>query len=116
MGTFTTSGAVVYRAGNYANKGLTEAYYNQIISGAECYINAKARYNFSDTFSSLNDDVKHLISEAAACMAAADLIAYDLSGASRYEAEDKINYLLFRANQQIKLLTDQKVVDFINGA
>ena len=83
----------------------------------EAEINATCRYNFSDTYSSLNADTKGLLKQAASNMAAIYVIVYDMSGYnSRIDAEDLINVLRDAALRNINLLKDKKTVDFINEA
>jgi len=87
------------------------------ITEAESLINTRARYNFTDNYSSLNDDVKKILQGVASDLAAINAIAYDMSGySSRTEAEDKINILRDSALRGLSLLGDKKFQDFINNA
>lgn len=116
MGNIINSGAATAKAGANANRSQGEAILTEWISGAEAYINCKTRHNWSDDFASLNDDVKHILTDAAANLVGAHMITYDMSGfTTRVEAEDMINVLMFRFNQDMKLLEDQKTKDFISG-
>lgn len=86
------------------------------IADAESFINCACRYNFSDTYATLNADVKQILREAASNLAAIYAITYDMSGfTSRVEAEDMINVLRDGALRCIAVLRDKKTVDFING-
>jgi len=83
----------------------------------ESFINTATRTNYSDSYASLNADVKRILSEAASNLVAIYGISYDMSGyTSRIEAEDMINILWSRFNQCIAMLMDQKSVTYINGA
>lgn len=117
-GIFCTTAEVGYKAGS--GKSATssaEAYVNNFVAQAESEINATCRYNFSDTYSSLNADTKCLLKQIASDLAAIMVVSYDMSGYnSRTEAEDLINVLRDRALRGLDLLKDKKVVDFINEA
>ena len=117
-GIFATTAEVQRKAGSGASAtSKAEAYVNDYMTQVEAEINATCRYNFSDTYSSLNADTKGLLKQAASNMAAIYVIVYDMSGYnSRIDAEDLINVLRDRALRNINLLKDKKVVDFINEA
>jgi len=117
MGNFITSGAAIHKAGTNVSQAMGEAALNEWISGAECYINVSTGKNWSDNFATLNDDVKHILSDTAANIAGANCVAWDMSGyTSRIEAEDIINVLLFRANQNIKILKELGTKKFMTDA
>ena len=87
------------------------------ITQAEGVINTACRYNFTDNYASLNNDVKKILEDAASNLAAIYAICYDMSGyTSRVEAEDMINVLRDAALRDISILRDKKSQDFINGA
>lgn len=117
-GTFATTEEVQYKAGeNASSTSNVEAYINVYIKQAEAFINAVCRYNFHDVYDDLNEDVKHLLKQAASDLAAIYVIQYDMSGfTSRIEAEDMINVLRDSALRAIGLLKDDKVQRFINDA
>lgn len=84
---------------------------------AESTVNVAARYNFSDVYSTLNADVKGILSDICSSLVAIEAISYDMSGyTSRTEAEDIINVLRDGALRGISILRDKKAQDFINGA
>lgn len=84
---------------------------------AESIINCICRYNFSDTFATLNLDVKQILSDFCSSFVAIEAISYDMSGyTTRIEAEDMINILRDGMLRNISLLRVQEVVTFINGA
>ena len=114
-GIFATTAEVGRKSGSGASAtSKAEAYVNQYMMEAESYINSVCRYNFSDAYTSLNDDTKGILKECATCMAAINVIQYDMSGyTSRIEAEDMINILRDAYLRCIQLLRDEKVTDFI---
>lgn len=117
-GIFATTTEVQYKAGaNASATSKSEAYVNSYMEQVEAHINNTCRYNFSDNYSSLNNDTKELLKEVASNLAAIYVIQYDISGfSSRIEAEDMINILRDAALRGLALLKDKKVVDFLNGS
>ena len=84
---------------------------------AENYLNVLTRYNFSDNFSSLNIDVKYILSEYVARYVAMCGIAYNMAGyTSRQEAEDMIGIHVLRMQEIEKLLLTKDNLSFIQGA
>lgn len=114
-GIFATTAEVQYKAGaNASATSKAEAYINSYMTQVEAQINSTCRYNFSDTYSSLNVDTKGILKEIASNLAAIYVISYDMSGfTSRIEAEDMINILRDAALRGLKILRDKKSVDFI---
>ena len=114
-GIFATTTQVSYKCGSGASAtSNTEAYINNFMFQAESYINSVCRYNFSDNYSTLNDDTKGILQEAATAIAAIYVIQYDMSGfTSRIEAEDMINILRDAYIRCFAILRDKKVSDFI---
>lgn len=97
--------------------GYTEAAINLACLRAEGVINAVTRKNWSDAFATLNADVKGILTEAEACFAAMDFIAYNMVGyTSRLEAEDMINVLWAKFEYCIAVLKDIKTQTFMLGA
>ena len=117
-GTFCTNADVEKKAGaNASATSKAEAYTNVYIKQAESVINCVCRYNFTDTYATLNNDVKYILNDVASSLAAIYVISYDMSGyTTRIEAEDMINVLRDAALRGISILRDQKAVTFINGA
>ena len=117
-GIFATTAEVQMKAGaNASSVSNTELYINSFIAQAESEINTATRFNWSDVYSSLNDDVKRILKEAASNLAAMYVINYDLSGfSSRYEAETMLDVLRDGYVRALSLLRDIKTRDFINGA
>lgn len=117
MVAFITSGSAVYKAG--ANMALTipEAAWTEWISGSMSTINCVARNNWSDSFATLNDDVKNILVDISSSLVAINAIQFDMSGyTSRIEAEDMVNIQRDTALRGLSIIRGQKVVDFINGS
>jgi len=117
-GIFATADQVKYKAGaNASSTATAEAYINAFIDEAESEINAATRYNWSDAFAGLNDDVKAILQEAASNLAAAYIISYDMSGfTTLQEAQTMIQYLMNNYNRCIGILKDLKTQTFVQGA
>ena len=117
-GIFATTAEVGYRAGANANStSKSEAYVNFYMTCAESYINAATKTNWSDLYSGLNVDVKGILKEAASCLAAIDVIIYEMGNySSRAEAELMIKVLYRKAMDCIKILQDNKNELFVKGA
>lgn len=117
MGNMTTSGAAVRLAGLNVSTAIPEEAYTEWISGAECFINVATRNNWSDSFATLSDDVKFILGDTAASLAAIEIIKYDMSGyTSRYEAETMLDVLRDKITRAISFLRDKKQEDFMNDA
>ena len=117
-GIFATTAEVQYKAGAKASStSKAEAYVNSFMTQVESYINAVCKVNYSDTYTSLNVDVKGLLKEAASDLAAIYVIQYDMGGfTSRMEAETMCDILYARAQDCIKLLQDKSHTDFMSAA
>jgi hypothetical protein len=117
-GIFATTAEIGYKAGSgKSSTSAAEAYTNSFIAQAESYINSYCKYNFSDTYSTLNADVKALLKEAASNIAAMYVIAYDMTGYSNLaEAQTLMNLLWDRALKCMDILKDKDVTAFISGA
>jgi len=116
-GIFCTTAEVQYKAGAGASAvANTEAYINKYVEQAESAINCHCKYNFSDTYASLNADFKKLLTEAASDLAAIYVINFDMSGfTSRQEALTMINVLWARYQDALKDLFDSNVKEFIGA-
>ena len=56
--TMCDSGAVKLKAGTNVSSSLTADQYTELINQAESFINDEVRINYTDTYSTLNVDVK----------------------------------------------------------
>lgn len=115
-GIFCTTAEVERKAGaNASVVSKAEAYVNQYVAEAESEINAMTRFNFSDVYSTLNEDTRNILKSASSDRAAIYVILYDMSGyTSRTEAEDMINVLRDNYLRAMSILRDKKQQDFIN--
>lgn len=87
------------------------------IAQAESVINTLIRFNFSDVYVGLNDDVKKVLEDTASSMAAIQCINYDMdSYPSRTIAEDMVNIQRDIVLRNLGILRDKKQEDFIRGA
>ena len=113
---FTTSGAVLVKAGANANATLkiSGAAITRFLEEGEAFCNLTGRYDFTTNWASLTSNSKAVLAEAVANLAAIYLIQYDMSGyTSRVEAEDMINVLWARFNQCMKVIKDQKSITYL---
>lgn len=116
-GIFCTQLEIEYKAGANVATGITEALYNSFVEQAESKINVMTRYNWTDAYSTLNADVKRILSETASNMAAIYAIQYDMSGyTSLGEAESMVTILRDQFLSNISILRDVKAQTFIQGA
>lgn len=116
-GIFCTEAEAQSKEGANVSASVTEAMHNLWAAEVESFINAATRYNWTDAYTGLNEDVKGILAEAASNLMGIYGISYDMAGyTSRGEAEDMITILRDRANWAIKILQDKKAQDFINGA
>lgn len=117
-GIFATTAEVQRKAGaNASSTSSAEAYVNDFMAQAESFINSYCRYNFSDSYSSLNADVKGILKLIASNLAAIFVIQYDMSGfRSMTEAQTMLDVLWNSAQQGLNLLKDKKIQEFINTA
>ena len=117
-GIFATTTEVQYKAGaNASATANTEAYINSFMAQAESEINVLCEYNFSDTYTSLNADVKGLLKQAASNRAAMYVINYDWSGfPSMVEVQGRLDLLDNAFFNCINLLKEKIKQDFIKTA
>jgi hypothetical protein len=116
-GIMTTEAEIDQKTGANVSASYTDTMKTAAVLQAESMVNCIARVNYSDTYSSLNADVKGLLNDIVSSFVAIQAISYDMSGyTSRIEAEDMINVLRDGMLRGLSILRDQKVVTFINGA
>lgn len=118
IGTFCTSGAALVKAGAGVSSEIsgallqgsaTQNLLDHWITQHESLINVMTRYNWTDVYTTLDDDVKKILEAIASDLAAIDAIAYDMGGYnSRVEAEDMINVRRDSALRGLAILRDQK--------
>jgi len=113
----TTEDEIIQKAGAGKDAGFGTTEMTAANLRAESIINCVCRYNFSDNFSTLNIDVKQILSDFCSSFAAIEAITYTMAAyTSRIEAEDMINVLRDGMLRAMSILRDQKTVTFINGA
>lgn len=114
-GTLTTEAEINSFAGeNVDATGNTEANHNTWTKQAESFLIVLSKYNWIDHYSSLNADIKGILSEYVARYAAIAAISFNMVNySSRIEAEDMINIHLQRLNEIKELLSNQDYIKFI---
>lgn len=117
-GTIVTEAEIALYAGeNVDSTGDTEANHNILAAQAESYLSNLMQYNVVDNYSTLNEDVKRMLSEWAARFAAIALISYNMNGyTSLSEAQTMLNICWARMAKIEELLKQKTIVDYIGGA
>lgn len=119
-GTFCDETDVALRAGANMSSDIDSGDTDETdkwIVDAESFINVICGYNFTDAFAGLNADVKYILRECAASMAANTAVAYDMSGySSRVEAETILDVNRDRYMKCLEILQMKVKQDFITGA
>jgi len=116
-GIFATTVEVQRKVGlNASATANTEAYINDFMTQAESYINAQTGVNWSDIYGTLNVDKRGILKDAASNLAAVYVLQYDLKGTSRVELEDRMNILMYRFNQCMKVLKEEGSNEFVKAA
>lgn len=92
-GIFATTAEVQRHIPTWANSTAnTEAYINQFIAEAESILNVLSRVNFSDSYSSLNADVKSLLKAGACAYVAMQVVKFEMNaGPSLLEAQTNLD-------------------------
>lgn len=122
------SGTAILKAGAGMNSSIsgasltvsgagTQVAIDNWIDQAESTINTVTRFNWTDKYDTLDDDVKFILEEAVSNLAAIYAIQFDMSGyTSRTEAETMMDVLRDAALRAISILKDIKSQTFINDA
>lgn len=114
---FATAAECASKVGeNVDATGWTSANIYQWGSEAESYINVICQHNFSDTYATLNHDVKKLLTEACSNLVAIYGVSYNIDGYGRITGENIINLLWARFNNCIDLLKDERYVKFMEAS
>lgn len=116
-GIFATTAEVQRKVGaNASSTANAEAYINDFMTQAESLINTEAKFNFSDTYSTLNADVRGILKMAASSKAAMWVINYDMTGLSLAEAQTRLDVLNNDFVKAMTLLKNIDHTDFISDA
>lgn len=120
-GIFCTTAEVLRKAGaNASTVASDEAYTNDYVAQAESRINTIVRYNFSDNYATLNDDVKMVLKETASNIAAIYVLIYKPTGQdglmATYDFENRIAILRDAVLYNLSVLRDKKVETFMKNA
>ncbi len=117
-GTFATSDECTFKAGkDYDDSNITEAHINALCYQAEAEINVATKYNWTDAYSELNEDVKRILSEAASNLVAIYMINFNMDiYPSRIIAEDMVNVLRDGYLRCISILTEHANAEFAKNA
>lgn len=106
-GILCTGVQVTAKAGlNASATALVEAALNSSIKMAEGMINSATEYNWNDDYSTLNSDVQGILNDAAASLAAIDVINYDPTRWSVNVAAYKRDTLWTRYQEAVKILRE----------
>ena len=118
-GQFAKDANIALRVGpNASATVLAAGWFDTIVVDVEAFINCITRFDWTttDTTNTINESVRGILVDTAACLAAIEGISYDMSGfTSRTEAEDMINVLRDIALRNVSILRDRKVQEFMNG-
>ena len=86
MPTFTTSGAMLYKAGENADSTITGHWIiDSWLDDAEAYVNLLCRYDFTTNWASLDTNTKNVLREAVENLTAIYVIQYLLRHQSHYQ-------------------------------
>jgi len=114
--TFCTSGAIVAKAGEYADTSVTTSggLLAQFSDEAEATINCTARYDFTANWVSVSANTKVFLGRIAAALAAMDIINYNISSfpLSR-QAETMLDVLNEQVAKGLAMIKDKNLQDFM---
>src|SRR3990167_6571580 len=116
-GIFATTAEVQRKVGaNASATSNVEAYTNDFMTQAESFINAAIGFNFSDSYSTLNVDVKGILKEAASNLAAIYVLNFDataiVAATSLIEFEDRLTVLIFKYQECLRILKELGTKNF----
>jgi hypothetical protein len=115
-GTLCTNTNVQYKAGaNASATSKAEGYTNVYILLAEGKLCLDTRYDWVTNYASVSTIGKEILREAVSCLAAIDVINYNMGGyTSRQEALTMVNILWARYSEIVKrIVADNKYKEFI---
>lgn len=116
-GITATENEIDQKSGANVDTDFTSDMKTQSLLQAESLVNVLVRFNFSDVYSSLNVDVKYIITMVTSSYVAKDAINYNMGNYnSAAEAETMLDVLESNIQIGLSLLRDKKRETFINGA
>ena len=113
-GTIVAEAEMTFMAGELVDgTGNVEANHNYLAFYAEAYLSALVKFDIVTAWATITAKTRALFTEWAARFAGCDLIKYNMAGyTSRIEAEDMINYHVYRMEAIEKILGKMDVQDF----
>jgi len=113
----TYSEAVQKVGANASTISTNEEILGVFVRQAECRAVIETRYNWIDNYSTLNDDVKKILTDYVTNQAAIYAISFDMSSfSSRLEATQMIETYEKQNKELLRLLQDQNTQKFIENA
>lgn len=117
--TFTTSGAILMKAGANVSTNFTGTNAQANLSGfsdqAEALINSNSRIDLVAGYSGYGTNTKTILGEIASNLAAMYAISYDMSGySSKAEAQTMLDVLYNASKRGLDLLRDKNTTDFFD--
>lgn len=116
--TMATVGDVIGKAGANANStALSPILITNWIKLAESKLNLLTRKNWTDIYSSLNEDVKFAINDAVSTFAAIYVINYgEANDGFTLESQRKVENLRVLGNELVRELKDLDIQEFVTNA
>ena len=115
-GVFATTAEVQRKVGaNVSSTSNAEAFINQYVAEAESFINTVCGVNYSDTFSTLDADLRDILKRWTVALAAIDVINYDTTAMTKREAETRMDVLDDIARQCKAEMKEKQGSDFVSG-
>ena len=110
VGIYTKNADIAAKAGINANStSVSTTETDKYVLQVEASVNILTRVNWSDIYSTLDDDLKQILLEITSNLCAIYVIINDMSGfTSRIEAEDMINVLRDAALRDLSIIRDVK--------
>ncbi len=113
----TTEAEIQQKSGANVNTNFDTTAMTASNLRAESVINCAVRHNFSDTFSTLNIDVKQILSDYCSSFVAIEAISYDMGSYTTIgEAESMITILRDGMLRNMQILKNKNTETFINAA
>ena len=103
-----TEADIAMKEGANVSASVTEAMHTAWALQAESWVNVTTHFNWTDIYSTLNADVKHLLTDAVSSKVAMLGIQYDMDGYnSLLEAQTMLDVLRDTIVKAIELLKEQ---------